>query len=127
MPTPTPAISRGAARREVALTARRWAYEPFRVTAKQGEQLRVTLATTDVPHSFIPPLLPLPPGGEVTHVNEAPGKPASADFDVVHEPRTYYFWCKTPCGAGHSEMHGEFVVAGRAGQPVRSHVTKTVA
>lgn len=89
------------------LTARRWTYAPFRVTAKQGEKLRVTLVTADVPHSF---MLPLTPGGEMAHVAAAPGQPASADLDVVQAPGTYYFWCETPCGAGHSEMHGEFVV-----------------
>jgi len=104
-PTASPALS--SARREVALTARQWTYEPFRVTAKQGEKLRITLATNDVPHSL---MLPLTPGGEMAHINVEPGKPASTDFDVVQEPGTYYFWCETPCGEGHSEMHGEFVV-----------------
>lgn len=103
--SPVPALS--SARRKIALTARQWTYEPFRVTAKQGEQLRVTLATDDVPHSF---MLPLTPGGEMAHITAEPGKPASTDFEVVHEPGTYYFWCETPCGEGHSEMHGEFVV-----------------
>lgn len=97
----------GSERRVIALTAKQWTYEPFRLTAKQGEQLRVKLATADVPHSF---MLPLTPGGEMAHVNAEPGKPASVDFDVVQEPGTYYFWCETPCGEGHSEMHGEFVV-----------------
>jgi len=106
--TQTPAPF-SAERREIALTARQWTYEPFRVTAKQGEQLRVTLATDDVPHSF---MLPLTPGGEMAHITAEPGQPASTDFEVVQEPGTYYFWCETPCGEGHSEMHGEFVVEG---------------
>lgn len=103
--SPVPVLSPG--RREIALTARQWNYEPMRVTAQQDKQLRVTLETADVPHSF---MLPLTPGGEMAHVNAEPGKPASVDFDVVQEPGTYYFWCETPCGEGHSEMHGEFVV-----------------
>lgn len=103
LPSPEP----DSDRREIALTAKQWTYEPFRVTAKQGEKLRVNLTTADVAHSF---MLPLTPGGEMAHITAEPGETAHADFDVVHEPGTYYFWCETPCGEGHSEMHGEFVV-----------------
>ena len=94
-------------RREITLTAKQWTYEPFRLTAKKGEQVRVNLTTADVPHSF---MLPLTPGGEMAHAIAEPGTTTSADFEVVHEPGTYYYWCETPCGEGHSEMHGEFIV-----------------
>lgn len=77
------------------------------MTAKQGEKLRVTLTTADVPHSF---MLPLTPGGEMAHISVEPGKPASMDVEVVQAPGTYYFWCETPCREKHSEMHGEFIV-----------------
>lgn len=106
-PVADPTPPSGSERRVIALTAKQWTYEPFRLTVKQGEKLRVKIATADVPHSF---MLPLTSGGEMAHITVEPGKPASTDFDVVHESGTYYFWCETPCGEGHSEMHGEFVV-----------------
>ena len=89
--------------RVIAVTARRFAYEPNEIALKAGEAVVVEIRSLDFVHGMnIPDLgkrLDLVPG-RVTRLELQPKTAGVIDFV-----------CDNFCGEGHEEMHGRFVVS----------------
>ena len=88
--------------RVIAMTARRFAYEPNEIVLKAGERVVIAIRSLDFMHGMnLPDLgmrLDLVPG-RVTRLNLHPQAPGVIEFV-----------CDNFCGDGHEEMHGRFVV-----------------
>ena len=96
--------AQGAAEpRTIALTARRFAYEPNEIALKAGERVVIAIQSLDFVHGMnIPALgqrLDLLPG-RVTRLELRPQAAGVIDFV-----------CDNFCGSGHEEMQGRFVVS----------------
>ena len=96
-------LAQSAAPRTIALTARRYAYEPREIALKAGERVVVLIRSLDFAHGMnIPDLgqrLDLLPG-LLTRLELQPAAPGVIEFV-----------CDNFCGEGHEEMHGRFVVS----------------
>jgi cytochrome c oxidase subunit II len=88
--------------RIIALTARRFVYEPNEIPLKVGERVVIAINSLDFVHGMnIPDLgkrLDLVPG-RITKLELQPTQAGVIDFV-----------CDNFCGDGHEEMHGRFVV-----------------
>jgi heme/copper-type cytochrome/quinol oxidase subunit 2 len=88
--------------KEFAMTARQFEFEPSTITVNEGDTVRLTITSEDVPHGFaiaefdVNARLP---------VNE----PTTVEF-VADKAGTYRFFCSVMCGEGHREMTGTLVV-----------------
>jgi cytochrome c oxidase subunit II len=96
-------IAQSAEPRIIAVTARRFVYEPSEIPLKVGERVVVEINSLDFVHGMnIPDLgkrFDLVPG-RVTRVELQPGTTGVIDFV-----------CDNFCGEGHENMHGRFVVS----------------
>lgn len=94
--------AQGAEPRIIALTARRFVYEPNEIVLKVGERVVIEINSLDFVHGMnIPDLgkrLDLVPG-RITRLEFQPTKAGVIDFV-----------CDNFCGEGHEDMHGRFVV-----------------
>lgn len=90
--------------RVVSIAAERFAFNPSRITVKQGELIEFVLTSEDTDHGFRIPGsgidLAIPPS------NKGEGR---VRF-VAREKGRFVFECSRPCGAGHNLMRGEIVV-----------------
>jgi cytochrome c oxidase subunit 2 len=88
--------------RVIAMTARRFRYEPSEVILKVGEAVVIEVTSLDLVHGLnIPDLkqrFDLVPG-RLTRIPLMPMKAGVIEFV-----------CDNFCGDGHEEMHGRFVV-----------------
>jgi len=95
--------------REIAITARRYAFSPPVVRLRRGERVTLVLTALDVAHGLMcRPLrlkADLQPGVPV----RVPLEPSSAG--------TFSAICNHFCGPGHSGMTMTFIVEGDAGVP----------
>ena len=86
----------------VAITARRFAYEPNEITLRAGVPVVVEIRSLDFLHGMnLPSMgrrLDLIPG-RVTRLEFTPGEPGTIDF-----------LCDNFCGEGHETMSGKFFV-----------------
>ncbi|MGV3520316.1 cupredoxin domain-containing protein [Luteitalea sp.] len=91
-----------AGRRAVALTARRFAFDPEVIDVRRNDIVRVTLTSTDIAHSFTVDAYRIqkrvPPGGTVTFEFRA------------DEVGRFPFYCSMRADAGCAEMRGELIV-----------------
>ena len=82
----------------IHITARKFAYEPDRITLKRGKTVTLELTSLDRKHGFLIPDLKLradvPAGGSV-RVTLTPDKTG-----------TFPFRCDLFCGSGHDSMTG---------------------
>lgn len=89
--------------RVIAMTARRFTYEPSEIALKVGEPVVIEIRSIDFMHGMnIPDLdrrLDLLPG-LVTRLELTPAKPGVIEF-----------LCDNFCGEGHEHMQGRFVVS----------------
>lgn len=93
--------------RQVAIVVKRFAFEPDRIEAAEGEHLRLVVTSADGVH-----------GVEIKkfRVNtKVPrgGEPITIDF-VASAPGDYPMLCSEYCGKGHEEMKGTLVVTARS-------------
>ena len=92
----------GAGPRVIAITARRFRFEPAEIMLKVGEPVLLEMSSLDFIHGMnIPDLAQrydLQPG-RVTRIALTPSQPGVIDFV-----------CDNFCGDGHEEMHGRLVV-----------------
>lgn len=86
--------------RVITITAERFAFNPSRVTVKQGQLIEFVLVSDDTDHGFkIPGAgidLAIPPGGR--------GE-ARVQF-IAQQKGRLAFECSRACGAGHNLMRG---------------------
>lgn len=96
-----------AGSRVVAITARRFRYEPNHIQLTRGEAVTLQFTSLDFVHGFSVPdwglRADLPPG-QLTEVKVRPDHAG-----------TFAFLCDNFCGEGHEGMNGEFVVVEPAG------------
>jgi cytochrome c oxidase subunit 2 len=91
-----------AGRRAVALTARRFAFDPEVIDVRRNDIVRVTITSADIAHSFTVDAYRIqkrvPPGGTVTFEFRA------------DEVGRFPFYCSMRADAGCEEMRGELIV-----------------
>jgi len=89
--------------RVIAMTARRFTFEPREIELKAGERVLIAINSIDFVHGMnLPDLgkrLDLVPG-KITHLELQPMAPGVIEF-----------LCDNFCGDGHEEMHGRFIVS----------------
>ena len=87
---------------DIQVTARKYEFTPSTITAKKGEQVKLTITAADHDHGFkleafgIDKLLKK---GEATTIEFTPDKAG-----------TFPFQCSHFCGMGHGKMKGQLVV-----------------
>ena len=90
--------------RVISISAERFAYNPSKITLKQGELVEFVLTSDDTDHGFKIAAagidVAIPPQGR---------KEARVRF-MAKEKGTFVFECSRPCGAGHHLMRGAIVV-----------------
>jgi plastocyanin len=87
---------------EFVVHARRYAFEPARLEVHQGDLVRITLRTDDIPHSFVVDALRI-------------AKKATADHSVTFElladrAGVYPYYCNLTLENGCRSMVGQLVV-----------------
>jgi cytochrome c oxidase subunit II len=88
--------------RVIAVTAKKFTYDPNEIHLKVGEAVVIELTSLDVVMGFNCPDFKVRsdvPPGKVTRVELKPDKAG-----------TFPFFCDVFCGSGHEEMNGTFVV-----------------
>jgi plastocyanin len=92
---------------EFVVHARRYAFEPARLEVHQGDLVRITLRTDDIPHSFVVDALRI-------------AKKATADHSVTFElladrAGVYPYYCNLTLEDGCRTMTGQLVVLPETG------------
>lgn len=101
--TTTPADSSAAGNvQEFTLTAKRFEFSPANITVKEGDTVKLTINSLDVPHGFAIDELGIKQDIEV-------GKPTTIEF-IATQKGTFRFYCSLFCGSGHREMEGQLIV-----------------
>lgn len=90
--------------RKIAVTAKKYEFQPSRIELKVGEPVEITFQSEDSKHGFECKELKLE---KVVFDKE---NPATVKF-TPEKAGTYQFKCAKFCGTGHSNMKGEIVVA----------------
>jgi len=88
--------------KEFNVVAKQFSYEPDTIRVKQGDMVRITLTSADVPHGFA--------------INEygidqkiSPSNSTVVEF-LADKNGAFTYYCNVPCGAGHKSMKGTLVV-----------------
>jgi cytochrome c oxidase subunit 2 len=96
--TPTvPAVRAAAPVHEIQVVAKKYAFEPSTIDVVAGEQVRLTIRSTDTDHGFAIKALKI----DVDIPKD--GRPVTVDF-VAPAPGQYPISCSNFCGFGHSKM-----------------------
>jgi cytochrome c oxidase subunit 2 len=91
--------------RAVTVSAHKYAFSPARIEVRQDDLVRVTLSTTDIPHSFTIDKYRIAKRVE-------PGKPIVFEFRA-DQPGRFPIYCNLTADERCKEMVGELVVRGR--------------
>jgi len=88
--------------RDINIIAKRWNFEPNRITVKKGERIVLHVKSMDVTHGFS-----IPDFG----INEQlkPGEITNIEF-VADKKGSFSFRCTVFCGSGHGGMSGTLIV-----------------
>ena len=99
------ALAQQQDRREITLTAKKFAFSEPRIEVAVNDVVRITLVAEDIPHSFT--------------IDEyriakraAPGKPVTFEFRA-DRAGTFPFYCNLTIDDGCREMRGELIVTSR--------------
>jgi len=100
------AMDQDAQVREVRVVARRYSYSPARIEVQEGDLVKVTLESEDIPHSF--------------NVDDpyriakraAPGSPVVFEFRA-DQAGSFPYYCNLTAEDGCRNMRGELVVRPR--------------
>ena len=93
-------------RRDITLTAKKYAFSESRIEVAINDVVRVTLVAEDIPHSFTIDAYRIAK-------RAAPGKPVTFEFRA-DRAGTFPFYCNLTIDDGCREMRGELVVTPRA-------------
>jgi cytochrome c oxidase subunit 2 len=92
--------------RSFEVTASRFAFDPAVLEVSEGDEVRVTLRSSDTTHGFeikdLKVKAKIPKGGSPVSIVFKAGRPG-----------TYAITCSEYCGSGHRRMKGSLVVAPR--------------
>lgn len=88
--------------REFRVVAKKFSFNPSTLEVNQGDRVRVIFTSMDVTHGFSLPQFNV-------DLTASPGEERVAEF-TAHTAGTYTFRCSVYCGAGHTEMIGNFIV-----------------
>ena len=88
--------------REFQVIARRYAFSPSRLEVNQGDLVKISLTTEDIPHT-------LTIDAYRVSKRATPGRSATIEF-VADSPGTYPFYCSLTAEDGCRKMRGELVV-----------------
>jgi plastocyanin len=87
---------------EFVIHARRYAFEPARLEVHQGDLVRITLRTDDIPHSFVVDAL---------RISKKATQERSVTFELfVDSPGVYRYYCDLRLDEGCRNMTGQLVV-----------------
>ena len=89
--------------REVRVVARRYAYAPSRIEVQEGDLVKVTLETEDIPHSFT-----VDDPYRIAK-RATPGRPVVFEFRA-DQAGSFPFYCNLTAEDGCRNMRGELVV-----------------
>jgi len=90
--------------RVVSVVAERFAFNPSKMTVKQGELVEFVLASDDTDHGF------RIVGAGIDVAIPQQGKGEVRVRFVAKEKGSFVFECSRPCGAGHNLMRGTLIV-----------------
>jgi cytochrome c oxidase subunit 2 len=96
-----------SAPREIAVTAKQFAFEPARIEVTEGERVRLVVKSADGVHGLQIKKF------NVNKLVPRGGKTVNIDF-VASAPGTYEILCSEECGDGHDVMTGTLVVTAKA-------------
>lgn len=103
----------------IAVTAKKYAFDPLRIHVKKGAHVQLKITATDHTHGFEigvyaehvaksgPPGLQFAAPQKCIKIEE--GKTATVEF-VAQAEGTYSFKCCVHCGIHHGAMKGELIV-----------------
>src|SRR5438128_1425145 len=99
----------GAAPVEIRITAKRFEFEPKKITVRKGEPVRLLITSTDTQHGFT---------FEELGINQkiSPNATTVVEFTPTHTGR-FRFSCSIVCGEGHDDMVGELIVTDQEPSP----------
>jgi cytochrome c oxidase subunit 2 len=87
---------------EIAMTAKKYEFNPNVITVKKGEQVKLVITALDREHGF-------KLGAFGIDQKLKKGKAATIEF-VADKAGTFPFECSKFCGFGHGRMKGKLVV-----------------
>ena len=96
-----------SAPREIAIVAKRFAFEPASIEVTEGERIRLRVSSADGVHGFQVRQL------RINKLIPRGGQAVTIDF-VAAAPGTYKILCSEECGDGHDQMTGMLIVKARA-------------
>ncbi len=99
--TPAPVVDSATAK-EFVVTAKDWKFDPGTIKVKKGDLVRLKITSADVKHSFMLKDYNL-------NVPLEPNQTQTIEF-VADKAGTFSFRCGVPCGEGHRDMTGIFIV-----------------
>ncbi len=88
--------------REFVITAKNWSFSPDTIVVNQGDKVKIKITSTDIAHSFLLKDYNL-------NIKLEPNQTQTIEF-IADKFGVFPFRCGVPCGAGHKEMVGTFVV-----------------
>jgi cytochrome c oxidase subunit 2 len=88
--------------KEFQVMARRYAFSPSRLEVNQGDLVKISLTTEDIPHT-------LTIDAYRVSKRATPGRSVTIEF-VADAPGTYAFYCSLTAEDGCRKMRGELVV-----------------
>ena len=88
--------------KEFSVEAKQWEFIPGTITVNKGDTVKLKLKSTDVVHGFL-----LPDFGINKRLD--PGQEVEVSF-TADKTGSFTFYCNVPCGPGHRDMKGTFVV-----------------
>jgi cytochrome c oxidase subunit 2 len=96
-----------SAPREIAIVAKRFAFEPASIEVTEGERIRLRVFSADGVHGFQVRQL------RINKLIPRGGQAVTIDF-VAAAPGTYEILCSEECGDGHDEMTGTLTIKAKA-------------
>ena len=96
-----------SAPREIAIVAKRFAFEPATVEVTEGERIRLRISSADGVHGFAVRRF------RINKLIPRGGQEVTIDF-VASAPGTFEIVCSEECGDGHDSMTGTLIVKAKA-------------
>ncbi len=100
-PNPPSVVLTGQTK-EFNLSAKNWQFDPSTITVNQGDKVRLIITSVDVAHSFMLKDFNL-------NVKLEPKETQTVEF-IADKTGSFQFRCGIPCGDGHRDMIGTFIV-----------------
>lgn len=88
--------------KEFTVEAYQFGFEPSVIEVNQGDTVKLSAYTRDVPHG-----LAIPEYGVDLYLDSS--EPVTTEF-VADTKGEFTFFCNVPCGRGHSSMRGTLIV-----------------